>query len=89
VPTLQELGFPITAGTIRGFTFTAGVPKEAVVTMEAALQKAHNSPAWKELAKRNIYQDIFMGSTEFTQFLAKRMVEYKEYYDAIGLGKRN
>lgn len=88
VPTLQELGYPINAGTIRGFTFTAGVPKEAVVTMETALKKAHDAPEWKELAKRNLYQDIFMGSAEFTKFLAARMVEYKEFYDAIGLGKR-
>ena len=88
VPTLQELGYPITAGTIRGFTFTAGVPKEAVVTMEAALKKAHDSPEWKELAKRNIYQDIFLGSAEFTRFLATRAMEYKEFYDAIGLGKK-
>ncbi len=88
VPTLQELGYPITAGTIRGFTFTAGVPKEAVVTMETALKKAHDSPEWKEIAKRNIFQDIFMGSSEFAQFLAKRMVEYRAFYDAIGLGKK-
>jgi putative tricarboxylic transport membrane protein len=88
VPTLQELGYPITAGTIRGFTFTAGVPKEAVVTMETALKKAHDSPEWKELAKRNIYQDIFMGSAEFTKFLATRLVEYGEFYEAVGLGKK-
>ena len=88
IPTLQELGYPITAGTIRGFTFTAGVPKEAVVTMEAALKKAHDSPEWKDIAKRNIFQDVFMGNAEFTQFLAKRLLEYKEFYDAIGLNKR-
>jgi len=88
VPTLQELGYPIQAGTIRGFTFTAGVPKEAVVTMETALKKAHDSPAWKDLAKRNIYQDIFMGSAEFTKFLAARYEEYKVFYDAIGLAKQ-
>ncbi len=88
VPTLQELGYPITAGTIRGFTFTAGVPKEAVATMETALKKAHESAEWKEIAKRNIFQDIFMGSEAFTQFLAKRMPEYQEFYEAIGLGKK-
>ena len=88
VPTLMELGYPITAGTIRGFTFTAGVPREAVVTMETALKKAHDAPEWKELARRNLYQDVFMGSAEFTKFLAARMVEYKEFYDAIGLNKR-
>jgi putative tricarboxylic transport membrane protein len=88
VPTLHELGLPITAGTIRGFTFTAGVPKEAVSTMEAALQKVHSSPDWKELAKRNIYEDVFMGSAQFTKYLAVRMEEYRGFYDAIGLAKK-
>ena len=88
VPTMQELGYPITAGTIRGFTFTAGVPKEAVVTMEAALKKAHDSAEWKEIAQRNIFQNVFLGSTEFTKFLASRLEEYREFYDAIGLGKK-
>ena len=87
VPTLQELGYPITAGTIRGFTFTAGVPKEAVATMEAALERVHKSAAWKEFAQRNIFQDVFMGSAEFTKFLAVRMEEYRGFYDAIGLAK--
>ena len=87
VPTLQELGYPITAGTIRGFTFTAGVPKEAVTTMEAALERVHKSAAWKEFAQRNIFQDVFMGSAEFTKFLAVRMEEYRGFYDAIGLAK--
>jgi putative tricarboxylic transport membrane protein len=88
VPTLLELGYPISAGTIRGFSFTAGVPKEAVVTMEAALKKVHDTPAWKEFAQRNIFQDVFMGSAEFTQFLANRMLQYKDFYDAIGIGKK-
>ena len=88
VPTLQELGYPITAGTMRGFSFTAGVPKEAVVTMETALKKAHDSPAWKEFAQRNIFQDVFLGGAEFSQFLVKRMAEYKDFYDAIGVGKK-
>ena len=88
VPTLQELGYPITAGTVRGFSFTAGVPREAVVTMETALKKTHDSREWKEFAQRNIFQDVFMGSTEFTQFLAKRMLEYRDFYNAIGLGKK-
>jgi putative tricarboxylic transport membrane protein len=87
VPTLQELGYPITAGTIRGFTFAAGVPKEAVATMETALEQAHKSAAWKDFAKRNIFQDVFMGSAEFTKFLAQRMEEYRGFYEAINLGK--
>jgi putative tricarboxylic transport membrane protein len=86
VPTLQELGYPITAGTIRGFTFTAGVPKEAVATMETAMRQVHQSSAWKEIVKRNIFQDVFLGSADFAKFLAARLVEYSEFYEAVGLG---
>jgi putative tricarboxylic transport membrane protein len=88
IPTLQELGYPIVLGTMRGFSFTAGVPKEAVTTMEAALKKAHDSAEWKEIARRNVFQDVYMGSAEFTAYLHKRFPEYKEFYDAIGLNKK-
>jgi tripartite-type tricarboxylate transporter receptor subunit TctC len=64
------------------------VPKQAVDTMEAVLRKAHDSPEWKDFAKRNMYQDVFLGSAEFTKFLEAKMVEYREFYDAIGLGKK-
>ena len=88
VPTLQELGYSVQAGTIRGFVFPAGVPKEAAATMESALSRAHKSTAWKEHAAQNLYQDIYLGGAEFGDFLAKRLVEYGEFYDAVGLGKR-
>lgn len=88
IPTLQELGYPITAGTIRGFTFAAGVPQEAVKTMETALEQVHKSAAWKEIAKRNLYEDTFMGAAEFTKYLAVRYKEYSAFYEAIQLGKQ-
>ena len=87
VPTLTELGYPITAGTIRGFTFAAGVPKEAVATMEAALRKVHDTQEWKDIVKRNVYEDRFLGSADFTRFLAQRIEEYRAFYDAVGAGK--
>lgn len=88
VPTLQELGYPVQAGTIRGFVFPAGVPKEAAATMEAALERAHKSTAWKEHAAQNLYQDIYLGSAEFGDFLARRLAEYGDFYDAVGLGAK-
>jgi putative tricarboxylic transport membrane protein len=87
VPTLQELGYPITAGTIRGFTFTAGVPKEAVTTMEATLKKVHDAQPWKEFVERNIFQDVFLGSDAFKSYLAQRLEELRSFYDDLGLGK--
>jgi len=88
VPTLQELGYAVQAGTIRGFVFPAGVPKEAATIMEAALERAHKTPAWKEHATRNFYLDVYLGSAEFSQFLAKRLEEARGFYDDIGLGRK-
>jgi tripartite-type tricarboxylate transporter receptor subunit TctC len=88
VPTLLELGYPVQAGTMRGFTFPAGVPKDAADIMEAALERAHKSPAWKEHAARNMYLDVYMGSAEFSRFLATRLAEARDFYNAIGLGAK-
>ena len=88
MPTLQELGYAVQAGTIRGFAFTAGVPKEAVTIMETALERAHKTTAWKEHATRNFYLDVYMGSAEFSQFLAKRLEEARGFYNDIGLGAK-
>lgn len=88
VPTLQELGYPVTAGTIRGFTYTAGVPKEAAAIMEAALRQVHASAAWREFVNRNVFQDVFLGGAEFAKFLAGRLEELRAFYDDVGLGKK-
>ena len=88
VPTLQELGYPVQAGTIRGFAFPAGVPQEAVTIMETALERAHKTTAWKEHAARNFYLDVYMGSAEFSRFLAKRLAEARDFYNDIGLGAK-
>ena len=88
VPTMTEAGYAIQAGTIRGFVFPAGVPKEAAATMEAALERAHKSPIWTDHAARNMYLNTYMGGAEFGQFLAKRLEEFRDFYNAIGLGPK-
>jgi tripartite-type tricarboxylate transporter receptor subunit TctC len=88
VPTLQELGYAVQAGTTRGFAFPAGVPKEAAAIMEAALERAHKTEAWKEHAKRNYYLDVYMGSADFTRYLEKRLAEARGFYNDIGLGAK-
>lgn len=88
VPTLAELGYPITVGTGRGFAMPAGVPKEAAAIMEATLQRVHRSAAWKEHSSRNHYEDSYMGSAEFAQYLARRRVEMQDFLVSIGLGQK-
>ena len=88
VPTLKELGYPISIGTGRGFAMPAGVPKEAAVAMEAALKRVHDSAAWKEFAARNMYESTYMGSAEFAQYLAGRRDEMLGFLVYAGLAPK-
>ncbi len=88
VPTLKELGYPISIGTGRGFAMPAGVPKEAAAAMEAALKRVHDSAAWKEFAARNMYESTYMGSAEFAQYLAGRRDEMLGFLVYAGLAPK-
>ena len=88
VPTLTELGYKVEIGTGRGFGMPAGVPKEAVATMEGILHKAHQSALWRDYSQKNMYEDRWMGSAEFAKYLAEQRMAQKEFIDSIGLSKK-
>lgn len=88
VPTLRELGYNIHVGGGRGFAMPAGVPKEAAAIMEAALERAHKSPQWRDYATRNMYENTYMGSAAFSQYLAKNMPAIGEFMEAVGIKKQ-
>ena len=87
VPTLKELGFNIVAATGRGFAMPAGVPKEAAAAMESALKRVHDSPAYKEYAERNIFEDKYLNGAEFAKYLAVKRLESEEFLRQIGMLK--
>ena len=87
VPTLREAGYNIHAGAGRGFAMPAGVPKDAAAVMEKALERAHNSPMWKDYATRNMYEDAYMGSAALTAWLNKTLPVFGEFMQAIGIKK--
>lgn len=88
VPTMLELGYKVEIGTGRGFGMPAGVPKEAVAAMEAALEKAYRSPLWQDYAKKNMYEDAWMTSAAFTRYLAEQREVQAEFVKSIGMGKK-
>ena len=63
----------------------ADVPKEAAAHMEAVLERVYKSPAWKEFAERNMYENIWMGSAEYGKHLAERRVLVSEFMQAVGI----
>ena len=83
VPTLRELGHNIHVGGGRGFSMPAGVPKEAAAVMEAALERAHKSPMWRDYSTKNMYEDTYMGSAPFSQYLAKTLPMIGEFMTAV------
>lgn len=88
VPTLKELGYPISVGTGRGFAMPADVPKEAAAVMEAALKRVHDSPAWKEYAARNMLEDTYMGGAEFARYLTRLRDEWRGFMTYMGHGQK-
>jgi putative tricarboxylic transport membrane protein len=86
-PTLKELGYNIHIGSARGFAMGAGVPKEAAAHMEAVLEKVYRGPAWQAHAKANHYENIWMGSAEFTKYFYERQEWVRNFLKAIGAVK--
>jgi tripartite-type tricarboxylate transporter receptor subunit TctC len=55
--------------------------------MEAALKRVHDSPAYKEYSARNMFEDKWLGSAEFTQYLVRGREEIAGFLKHIGLLK--
>jgi tripartite-type tricarboxylate transporter receptor subunit TctC len=68
---MKELGYNVTIGTGRGFVMPAGVPKEHAAAMEAALKRVYDSAAYKEFAKHNNFEDMYMNGAEFGKYLVQ------------------
>ncbi len=79
VPTARELGYNIVFGTGRAFAMPAGVPKEAAAAMEATLKKVHDTPAWREFATHNNFDDRYMGASDTARYLARTRDEMVQF----------
>jgi putative tricarboxylic transport membrane protein len=87
VPTLKELGYARVIATGRGFGMAPGVSKEAAATMEKALKQVHDSPAYKDYADRNMFEDAYLNSADFAKALVAQRAEQLEFLKAIGIVK--
>lgn len=88
VPTLRELGYNISVGTARGVALPGGVPKAAVDAWEAIIERVYNSAAWKAHAQGSQYENLWMGSADFSRYLAQRRLALQEFLQSIGATKK-
>ena len=84
LPTAAEAGYKIDEGTIRGFVFPAGVPKETAAMMEGVLKRAYDSSSGKIMRAGTYYEDRYLASTEYLKFLHERVGRYKVFFAAVG-----
>lgn len=84
LPTAAEAGYKIDVGTLRGFVYPAGVPKDIAANMEKVLERAYKSPIWQDHAKRHFYENRYLGSTEYAKLLQQREEEYRVFFKEIG-----
>ncbi len=84
LPTAAEAGYKIDEGTIRGFVFPAGVPKEIAAMMEGVLERAYKTQAWKEHVRKYYYEDRYLASPEYLKFLYQRVEKYREFFAEVG-----
>lgn len=85
VPTMKELGYSVVIGTGRGFVMPAGVPKDQLATMEKAFKRVYDGAPYKEFAKRNNFEDMYLGSADFANYLqnlSKEMAAFLAHISA-------
>jgi putative tricarboxylic transport membrane protein len=87
IPTAKELGYNVVAATGRGFGMPAAVPKEAAATMEAALKRVYDSPAYQDYSHRNMFDNNYLDSAAFAKYLAEQRVIQEEFLRALGVVK--
>ena len=75
------------AATGRGFGMPAAVPKEAAAAMEAALKRVYDSEAYKDYSHRNMFDNKYLDSAAFAQYLAENRVIQEEFLKALGVVK--
>jgi putative tricarboxylic transport membrane protein len=85
VPTLKELGYDVQAGGYRGFAAPAGIARAVVVQLDDVFARVYQSATWKDYMARNMYEDIYMNSDEFTRFLVARRAEATQFLTEMGL----
>ena len=85
VPTYKERGWDVVRYQWRGMMAKAGTPKPVVDRLVAAIQKAQQSPEWKNYLRQVTQLDGFQGPDAFRQQLAEDMREMEAVKKKLGL----
>jgi tripartite-type tricarboxylate transporter receptor subunit TctC len=77
VPTFNDAGYDLVAGTARGYSAPAGLPEEVAKKLEAALQKAIEDPAVVQKMNDLGLQTSYLSGADYEQFWAGQEEDFK------------
>jgi tripartite-type tricarboxylate transporter receptor subunit TctC len=88
VPTFKELGVDWVDGAYRGIGVPKSTPPEARKRLSDLWAALNSEPEMKELAAKNGFELISVGTDQMEAFMKERIALYTEGARRLGLGKK-
>jgi tripartite-type tricarboxylate transporter receptor subunit TctC len=88
VPTFRELGVDWVDGAYRGIGVPKSTPPEARKRLSDTWAVLNSDPEMKELAARNGFELVNVGTDQMDAFMKERIRIYTEGAQRLGLGKK-
>ena len=87
VPTWREQGADFTFGAWRSIFGPRGMTPQQIAYWEGLLRKVTEAPEWKDELEKNIWSDVFTGSTQFAKDLEQDYAAMRAVLVDLGLAK--
>jgi putative tricarboxylic transport membrane protein len=84
-PTAKESGLDVELENWRGFVAPGGISDGDKKALSDAVQKMHDSQAWKDEMAKNGWDDAYQPADEFTSFLKDEQSRIKGVLSSLGL----
>ena len=85
VPTIRESGLDVVIANWRGVLAPPGTDDETRAWLIEALARLRASDAWRDILRRNDWEDTFLAGADFERFLEEETAAADEILRSIGL----
>lgn len=84
-PTIKQAGFDVELTNWRGMVAPPGITPADKAALTAAVQRMHESGAWKAQRDKNGWDDAYLPAEEFTTFLGAEKTRVSGVLKSLGL----
>ncbi|KJS20713.1 MAG: hypothetical protein VR72_13080 [Clostridiaceae bacterium BRH_c20a] len=86
-PTFSELGVDLDIRSPKGFLVPKNTPADVVESLEKLFKKAYESETYQDYNKKTGTNAIWMGTKEYTDYLADELNKYRDLLKETGMTK--